>query len=359
MLEAIYYACVVMLEVPSGYLSDFLGRRITLIASSVCALLSYLVFFLADEFVLLMIAQGLLAAHISFKSGTDSALLYESLAACDRESDIGNELARAQRWGLFATAVAAFIGGLVGGYNLSIPYALSAMAAIFTLLISIKFIEPLKSQQSVAKPIFDQAREIAVNLKKPQLHWLFLFNIIIFVLVHVPYEYFQPYIKLLFADRSDYDQSPLVAGLLISATMLLGSIASNYPIALQRRFGTGTALFIIIVLATVIISFMAVFLHTLVLTVLVLRSVPMALSSPIIQSVLHKNISDQIRASFLSVLSLISRLTFSLTLLLTALLVGDLEMLDYTMLRNIILGYVALALVFLPVFWFRRSKLEK
>ena len=358
MLEAIYYAGVVLLEVPSGYMSDYFGRRITLIASSACAVCSYLVFFLADEFVLLMIAQGLLAAHISFKSGTDSALLYESLTICERKSDIGNELAQAQRFGLFASAIAAFFGGLIGGYSLSIPYALSAIAAIFTLVISIKFSEPLKSQNSVAKPVFDQASEIIANIKKPQLFWLFLFSIIIFVLVHVPYEYFQPYIKLLFSESSNYDQSPMVAGLLISVTMLLGSFASNYSIALQRRFGTGTALFIIIVFATAIISIMAAFLHTLVLAIMAFRSVPMALSSPIIQSVLHENISDHIRASFLSVLSLISRLTFSLTLLLTAKLVGNLETLDYSMLQYIVLGYIALAILFIPVFWLRRRNIE-
>ena len=181
MLEAIYYAFVVMLEVPSGYLSDLIGRRITLIASSLSAVCSYIVFFTADGFTSLIIAQGLLAAHISFKSGTDSAFLFESLAMFDRKSDMGNELARAQRFGLFATAVAAFAGGLFGGYNLSLPYALSAMAALATLALSIKFEEPSKSQQTLAKPVFDQFEEIFQYLKKPELFWVFLFSVVIFV----------------------------------------------------------------------------------------------------------------------------------------------------------------------------------
>ena len=357
MLEAIYYACVVILEVPSGYVSDLLGRRITLIASSLCALLSYLVFFIADEFFLLIIAQGFLAAHISFKSGTDSALLFESLSVCDRKSDMGDELARAQRLGLFATAIAAFLGGLIGGYNLSLPYALSAVAAVITLVISIRFSEPQKSQHSVAKPVFDQIVEIVKYLKRPKLLWLFLFSIVIFILVHVPYEYFQPYIKLLFADNSEYDRSPMVAGCLIGVTMLLGSYASNYSIPLHRRFGTGTALFIIIVFALIIIFFMAMFLHTLVLAILALRSVPMALSSPIIQSILHDSIPDQIRASFLSVLSLISRLSFSLTLVITSMMIGELNALSFAQLQWIVIGYMALAIVFIPVFWLRKEKL--
>lgn len=358
LLEAIYYVLVVLLEVPSGYLSDLLGRRIILIISSLSALGSYLVFLMADEFFLLMIAQGLLAAHISFKSGSDSALLFESLVMSNRKSDIGDELARAQRFGLIATAVAAFSGGLAGGYDLSLPYALSAIAAIAALVVSIKFTEPSKSQQSLTKPVLDQLAEIFKYLKKPQLFWIFLFSIIIFVVVHVPYEYFQPYIKMLFSDNASYDQSPIVAGILISITMLLGSYASIYSMPLQRRFGTGRALFIIIIIALSIIGIMATFLHTLVLAVLILRNVPMSLSNPIIQSVLHENITDEIRASFLSVLSLFSRLTFSLTLLATAMLIGEHDSLEFSQLQLIILGYIALASVFIPALWLRKSEIE-
>ena len=169
MLEAIYYGCVVLLEVPSGYLSDLVGRRVTLIASSLTALCSYLVFFFANDFFLLMIAQGLLAAHISFKSGTDSALLFKSLAMRNRESEIGDELARAQRFGLFATAIAALFGGLIGGYNLALPYVLSAIAALAALLLSIKFVEPYKSKGSLAKPVFDQVGEIIVASEKTSI----------------------------------------------------------------------------------------------------------------------------------------------------------------------------------------------
>lgn len=357
-LEATYYAFVVLLEMPSGYLSDLLGRRITLIASSFCALCSYLVFFVADGFVLLMVAQVLLAAHISFKSGTDSALIFESLVIQNRKADAGIELARAQRFGLIATAVAALLGGLAGGFSLGLPYALSALAAIAALIVSINFTEPLKSQHALAKPVFEQFAEILNYLHKPQLFWILLASVVIFVLVHVPYEYFQPYIKMLFPENRAYDESPVVAGMLIGVTMLIGSYASNFSIPLQRRIGTGSALLLIIIFATIIICIMASLLHTLVLAVLVMRSVPMALSSPIIQTVLHENIPDQIRASFLSVLSLVSRLAFSLSLLFTALMVDELESLEFRDLREIISGYIALAAVVIPVFWLCSRKIK-
>lgn len=49
-LEAIYYAAVVILEVPSGYVSDAYGRRRTLLISSILLVGAYLTFFASDGF---------------------------------------------------------------------------------------------------------------------------------------------------------------------------------------------------------------------------------------------------------------------------------------------------------------------
>ncbi len=356
-LEAIYYISVVLLEVPSGYASDLLGRRITLIASSICALISYIVFFIADSFIFLAFAQVFLAAHISFKSGTDSSLLYESLVETSQQQATGYQLAKAQRYGLLATALAALIGGLAGGFNLAIPYALAAAGAVATVVLSLKFYEPTKLNK--AHSVINQANEIKAYLKKSTLAWLFFFNVVIFVLVHVPYEYFQPYIKLLFPTEVGYDNSPLVGGILIAITMAAGSYASNFSIPLQQRFGTGSALIIIIIYALIIVFAMAVYLHIAILLIVLMRSIPMALANPIVNSVLHENIHDQIRASFLSVLSLFSRLSFSLTLLLTAYFTDSIQQFDFPKLQTILAVYVLVVLIILPILWKARLKLIK
>lgn len=57
LLEAIYYAAVVVLEVPSGYVSDRYGRKRTLAISAACLLLAYMVFFQATTFLWLAIAR--------------------------------------------------------------------------------------------------------------------------------------------------------------------------------------------------------------------------------------------------------------------------------------------------------------
>ena len=85
-LESVYYLAVVLTEVPSGYLSDTLGRRRTLLLSGIALLVAYLCFLLSPQFAGFAAGQVLLALSIAFRSGTDTAFHYESLQALNRES---------------------------------------------------------------------------------------------------------------------------------------------------------------------------------------------------------------------------------------------------------------------------------
>ena len=113
-LEAIYYACVVLLEVPSGWFSDRIGRRPTLLISKAAHVVSALLFAASGEgdFVLLAAAQLFLAAGFAFTSGTDAAFLHDTLQSSAGERYERLE-ARSSRLGFLASAMAAALGGVV------------------------------------------------------------------------------------------------------------------------------------------------------------------------------------------------------------------------------------------------------
>jgi len=101
-LSAFYYAAVVVLEVPSGYLSDRRGRRVTLLAAGGCAPVAMAGFIFADGFVMLASCQVLLAASVAGQSGSDSALLYDSMLATDGTDHYAGAEARARTWSMVA-----------------------------------------------------------------------------------------------------------------------------------------------------------------------------------------------------------------------------------------------------------------
>ena len=96
-LEAIYYIAVVVLEVPSGYFSDRVGRRPTLLISCASHIAACALFFFGASFGVFAVAQCLLAAGIAFNSGTDTSLHFDSLASVERQREYDGREAIAAR----------------------------------------------------------------------------------------------------------------------------------------------------------------------------------------------------------------------------------------------------------------------
>jgi len=113
-LSAVYYLSVFLLEVPSGYFSDRIGRRHTLLIAAAALVVSYCCFIVGAGFWWFAAGQFLLAMGIAMQSGTDTAFHYDSLKALGRESEYAEREARAEQWGLAMLALATFMGGLLG-----------------------------------------------------------------------------------------------------------------------------------------------------------------------------------------------------------------------------------------------------
>jgi len=79
LLYAVYDVAVTALEVPSGYMSDRLGRRKTLILSAFAAFGGAVLLAIGDSFMTFAMGQILIGTGGALASGTDEAMLYESL----------------------------------------------------------------------------------------------------------------------------------------------------------------------------------------------------------------------------------------------------------------------------------------
>jgi len=105
-LSAVYYLSVFLLEVPSGYFSDRIGRRLTLLIAAAALMVSYCCFIVGAGFWWFAAGQFLLAVGMAMQSGTDTAFHYDSLKALGRESEYAGREARAEQWGLVMLAPA-------------------------------------------------------------------------------------------------------------------------------------------------------------------------------------------------------------------------------------------------------------
>jgi predicted MFS family arabinose efflux permease len=310
-LEGIYYAGVVILEVPSGYFSDRVGRRTSLLISATLLVAAYALFFLSDGFAEFALAQVLLAGGIAFNSGTGTAFHYDSLVAIGREEEYADREAIVARNALAATGLAALAGGVVGSFQLDYAYALSATAGLGVLGLALAFHEPEHTATDRAARFGRQLVNCLAHLKTPALAWLFGFGMLAVVINHIPYEFYQPYLDTLGARVGFGEHTALAAGAHMAVATLIGAWVARRSALIDARLGTGQTLLLAGVIQLVIIAAMASVLHVAVVALILLRGVPGGIYKAPLNAAVTPRIPQQERATYLSIQSLAGRLGLS------------------------------------------------
>lgn len=130
-----------LLEVPTGTVADFLGRRVSLMLGSVVAAAAALLYVWRPDFYVFLAAEIVFAVAFTLHSGADEALAYDSLKAAGREEAAKRTLASMEAYKLGGIVVAATAGGFIAGwFGYEAPmrfYALPALAA-FVLACALK-----------------------------------------------------------------------------------------------------------------------------------------------------------------------------------------------------------------------------
>lgn len=342
-LEALYYAVVVLTEVPSGWASDRLGRRTTLIIGATALLGGYLGHFAAgwwfDGWLPLFITgQVGLALGISFHSGTNTSLHYESLAAAGRTDEYDEREAMVARFERASTAAAALIGGALTLVSFSLVYAASALFAVGLIVLAISFASPSVEQSNqsaggstsgisddietadqpgyTSRGLYRQVYECIEFLSAPALRWLFGVAVSMTVLLHIPYEFYQPYLDLLSISWIDHSKwSGLAAGTHMAIATGLGAWIAGYSIQIRDRFGTRATLLGTVVAEVVLIGLLGAILHPVIAILILARSLPGALFRAPLNAAVTPRVPQSHRASYLSIQSLGGRLAFALSLL--------------------------------------------
>ena len=328
LLESIYFASVVALEVPSGWFSDMFGRRRTLIVASTFLCASYGLFLVAHTFSVFVIAQILLAAGIAFNSGTDTSFLLETTQALDIDDEYGSREANATRWGFLGSAIAGVLGGLAAIPDYRGAYVLSCIGAIGLLFITIRFTEPLDESPSTSNArvgLFQQVSSCFVLLRSIRLLWLSVFAVFMIVMNHIPYEFYQPYVEELAKKYEILKATPFLTSLHLALTMLIAGWLASKSIRIKDRIGTGATLISAASLQLAMVVVMHFFVSIPAAIATLLRSCPRALMTAPLNAAVAPSVPTSLRATFLSLQSLFGRLWFASTLAFFAYVVGGTE----------------------------------
>jgi MFS family permease len=139
-LLAIWSIPGVILEIPTGVLADRWNRRNMLLLGQLLKAGCYLVWIFADRFEIYAIGFVLWGIGGTFKSGSEEALLYDSLKLVNQEKRFEQVLGRGRFLSGFSTVLASLFGGFLGmryGFTpvllLSVFASLAGAAMVLTM----------------------------------------------------------------------------------------------------------------------------------------------------------------------------------------------------------------------------------
>ena len=243
-LQACFGLGIVVLEVPSGYFSDTVGRKPALVIGALGITLGFGVFTIASGFWGLLLGELVLSVGWSFISGTNSAMLYDTLVELGDEESYAKTFGRQRSLANFAEAGASIAGAAIAVLSIRLPVAIQVGIYSLSIPIALSLVEPARQRFNSATGPFAGIRKIAVEALalKRDVRLLITLSAVIATATLVAAWLTQPWLQLA--------ELPLATfGLIWAGLRITVGISALFAARIEKKLGfNGSILLIIAIL---------------------------------------------------------------------------------------------------------------
>lgn len=306
-LQASYSMMVALMEIPSGYLADLFGRKKTMVLGTVCCFLGFTLFSFSFGFWEFLLAEILLGIGNSFISGSDSAILYDSLLESNKTDQYTRVEGKTYSIGNFSEAGAGILGGFLAEISLRYPWYAQAIIACLAIPFAISLVEPKVHGQKLEKSFKAILNVVKYTLVENKLlKWFTLFSAITGVATLSMAWFAQPFFKEV--------EIPLKwFGFLWAGLNFSVGISSYHAHRFESIINKNTLLLTLVIGIAFCFGFLG-FSETKwgifwILMIYLIRGV----ATPVLRNYINEITTSEIRATVLSVRSFILRVSFAIT----------------------------------------------
>ena len=304
MLKSIYSIAMVATELPSGYLADVWGCRRTILFGAILGTIGILIYSLSADFASFACAEIILGIGFSFVSGADSAMLYDSLKAENREDEYIKYEGRITSGGNFAEALAGVAGGLLATISLRTPYYFQ----IFVAAVAIPAAFFLKEPQHVLERTHLKMKEILSIVKltyqQPEMRSAILISSFTGAATYTYVWFVQPYFQKAGVPVS-------VFGILWTALNLTAGVFSMFSYRIERLLGKKNTLLLIVIFISLGFILTSVEISLAGIAILFGFYTIRGIATPVLKDYINQYTDSKVRATILSVRNFEIRIIFA------------------------------------------------
>lgn len=183
-------------EIPTGYLADSIGRKKTIILGVVLNIVANLLMFVAYGFWPFAAITALLSLSFSCFSGTDDALIYDSLREVGDEKSLlriaGKYLSAARISKIFTPFIGAIIAKNLTNSQFNILLCINTFSSFAALATSVRLVEPNRFVDVYEKETGAFRDSIILIKNNPNLVKIILNKTLVFIGDLVFWKVYQP-----------------------------------------------------------------------------------------------------------------------------------------------------------------------
>jgi MFS family permease len=305
-LKGIYSVAIVILEIPSGYIADVWGRKKSLILGSILGCVGFIIYSFSSNFSGFLLAELTLGIGSSFISGSDSAMLYDSLQKMGKEKEYLKQESRVMSVGNFAEALAGIAGGSLALISLRTPFIFQSFIAFIAIPASIFLLDPNQNSEKV-KIGFQHILSIVkfALWDNAQLRWNIVLSSVIGCATLTLAWFIQPYLR-------DLNLEVSTIGIIWTLLNLTVGFVALWAYKVDEYLGKiGTSIFIVIGIS---IGFILTgwFNSLIGIGVLFFFYFVRGIATPVLKNYINQITQSEMRATVLSLRNFIIRICFAI-----------------------------------------------
>ncbi|MCQ2011077.1 MFS transporter [Sporolactobacillus sp. STSJ-5] len=341
LLESIFHVSSFIFEVPSGALADRLSYRAVLILGRVCSIVSSFILIFSHDFLWFAVGFIISAWSYNLNSGTNEALIYESLRNLKQEKKYIKVSANVNAIYEFTDTLGIFVAGWFVNVYFEGVYWIQIGISLLAILTVMMMVEPVKSERKEEKitGYFAILKNAAAFLKEnAQLRFLMFFFALFQGIAATYYFYFQS-----FVDGRGFKGIQISLLMVVSAVFQI--IGAKISPKIEKKVGQVRLIKYFSILLCVLLILSYVNQLVMLIVCFIVMNALVAVSQPIFSNYFNELIPSSSRATLLSVSSML----FSVTMILLFPLTGwMIEKLGFTLSFGVMGSLAASLLLGLP-----------